>query len=124
MSSWGDVATKAGIKQAGDGVKYLYRTVDCHTKHEKFFSGNEEGKATVLREVSEQETHLQVWTVDSAQNQQQHWEHQENIDEEAPTETSHSSVSCLSGTLPAACCMWSDMCCLHSLFSLVCIFCC
>ena len=58
------VATRVGIKQAGDGVKYLYRTVDSHMEHEKFFSGNEEGKATVLREVSEQERPLQAWTVE------------------------------------------------------------
>ena len=115
----GGFVTRAGIKQTGDGVKYLYRTVDCHTEHEKFFSGNEEDKATVLREVSEQERPLQVWTVDSAQPQQQYWEQQENIDEEAPTESSHSSVRCLSSTLPAASCMWSDMCFLHSLFSAV-----
>ena len=39
-------------------------------EHEMFFPCNEEDKATVLWEVSEQERPLQAWTVDSAQPQQ------------------------------------------------------
>ena len=61
----GGVASRAGLKQAGERVKYLYKT-----EPEKFFSGNDEDKAAVLREVSEQERHLQAWTVDSAQPRQ------------------------------------------------------
>ena len=70
MSSWKGVATRVGTKQARGRVKQLYRTADCRMEHEKFFSGNEEDKATVLWEVSEQERPLQAWTVDSARPQQ------------------------------------------------------
>ena len=63
------VATRVGTKQAGGLVKYLYRAADCRMEHEKFFSGNEEDKATVLRDVYAQERHLQAWTVNSAQPQ-------------------------------------------------------
>ena len=52
------VATRVGIKEARDGVKYLYRTADCRMEHEKLFPCNEEDKATVLWEVSEQERHI------------------------------------------------------------------
>ena len=55
--SLGGVASRAGLKQAGERLKYLYKT-----EPEKFFSRNEEDKATVLREVSEQERPLQAWT--------------------------------------------------------------
>ena len=54
----GGFATRVGLKQVNKRVKYLYKTVDCHMEHEKFFSGNEEDKATVPWEVSEQERHI------------------------------------------------------------------
>ena len=58
MSSWKGVATRVGLKQARGRVKYLYRTADCRMEHEKFFPCNEEEKATVPWEVSEQERHI------------------------------------------------------------------
>ena len=65
----GGFATRIGLKQACGLVKYLYRAADCRMEHDKFLSGNEEDKATVLWEVSEQERPLQAWTVNSAQPQ-------------------------------------------------------
>ena len=76
----GGVTTRVGIKQAGRRVRHLYRAADCHMEHEKFFPCGEEDKATVPREVPEQERPFQAWTVDSALPQQQCCEkNKENI---------------------------------------------